>query len=262
MACRNPFMMNIGAQTVIDEIDGHVNVIPLHHFDFVDFGDVPPSMGLNNSSLTDVIGQVVEVWPIQQVPKKLCALQFCSLWIEDFSGKELDVTLYGKLGHYFYAELASSKKSHSHRLIVHPHSQQASSVDPTHESQSISQRARELQSSWRIIKQLQSLNPFELPKDAKFVCTATLKEIDCTQGWYYLGCVHCRHSIGRDGSEFWCSQCDPANKKRRRPYVWYKLNAVVVDDTGTMNLMTFAEEAEGLIGVAAELLKEIADDGR
>uniref|UniRef100_A0A8I6WWF6 Replication factor A C-terminal domain-containing protein n=1 Tax=Hordeum vulgare subsp. vulgare TaxID=112509 RepID=A0A8I6WWF6_HORVV len=287
MACRNPFMMNIGAQTVIDEIDGDVNVIPLHHFDFVDFGDVPPSMGLNNSSLTDVIGQVVEVWPIQQVPKKLCALQFCSLWIEDFSGKELDVTLdvcfplqgkriHGSLFISFKVlprfgntrsttiphELTSSKKSHSHRLIVHPHSQQASSVDPTHESQSISQRAQELQSSWRIIKQLQSLDPFELPKDAKFVCTATLKEIDCTQGWYYLGCVHCRHSIGRDGSEFWCSQCDPANKKRRRPYVWYKLNAVVMDDTGTMNLMTFAEEAEGLIGVAAELLKEIADDGR
>ncbi|XP_073367600.1 replication protein A 70 kDa DNA-binding subunit D-like [Aegilops tauschii subsp. strangulata] len=207
--CRNPFMMNIGARTVVDEIDGGVNMIPLHHFDFVDFGDVPPLMGCNNSSLTDinftdVIGQVVEVWPIQQVPKKLRVIEFCSLRIQDFSGKELDVTLYGKLGHEFYAE-----------------------------------------------------------KDAKFLCTSTLKEIDCTQGWYYLGCVHCRQSICRDGSEFWCSQCDPVNKKRKRPVLRYKLNAMVEDDTATMNLMIFAEEAQGLIGITAEeLLKEITDYGR
>ena len=37
---------------------------------------------------------------------------------------------------------------------------------------------------------------------------------------------------------------------------------MVEDDTGTMNLMIFAEEAEGLIGIAAELLKEIAGDDR
>ncbi|KAM3197802.1 hypothetical protein ACQJBY_073095 [Aegilops geniculata] len=310
MTCRNPFMMNIGAQTVVDEIDEDVNyVIPLHHFDFVDFGDVvPPSRGHNYSSLTDVIGQVVEVWPIQQVPKKLRAIEFCSLRIEDFSGKELDVTLYGKLGHDFYAEVhkkcrqdpvvavfaamcvshykgkgytvCSSSASkyyldleipeaqqfrtnwhHPKKPIVHLHSQQASSLDPTQESQSISQRTQELHSSWRTIKQLQNIDPFELPKNTKFLCTATLKEIDCTHGWYYLGCVNCRQSICRDGSEFWCSQCDPVNKKRRRLHVWYKLNAVVEDDTGTMNLMIFAEEAEGLIGVAAELLKEITDDG-
>ncbi|XBI24522.1 hypothetical protein VPH35_049610 [Triticum aestivum] len=309
MTCRNPFMMNIGARTVVDKIDGDVNMIPLHHFDFVDFGDVPPLMGCNSSSLTDVIGQVVEVWPIQQVPKKLRMIECCSLRVEDFSGKELDVTLYGKLGHDFYAEVRkkcrqdpvvavfaamcvchykgkgytvrSSSASkyyldleipeaqqfrtnwhHPKKPIVHLHLQQASSVDPTQESQSISQRAQELQSSWRTIKQLQNIDPFGLPKDAKFLCTATLKEIDCTQGWYYLGCVHCRQSIGRDGSEFWCSQCDPVNKKRKRPELRYKLNAVVEDDTGTMNLMIFAEEAEGLIGIAAELLKEIAGDDR
>uniref|UniRef100_R7VZN8 Uncharacterized protein n=1 Tax=Aegilops tauschii TaxID=37682 RepID=R7VZN8_AEGTA len=286
--CRNPFMMNIGARTVVDEIDGGVNMIPLHHFDFVDFGDVPPLMGCNNSSLTDinftdVIGQVVEVWPIQQVPKKLRVIEFCSLRIQDFSGKELDVTLYGKLGHEFYAEVRKQCRrdpvvavfaamdnfvvgvqfGSSKKTIVHLHSQQASSVDPTQEPQSISQRAQELQSSWRTIKQLQSLDPFELPKDAKFLCTSTLKEIDCTQGWYYLGCVHCRQSICRDGSEFWCSQCDPVNKKRKRPVLRYKLNAMVEDDTATMNLMIFAEEAQGLIGITAEeLLKEITDYGR
>lgn len=43
----------------------------------------------------------------------------------------------------------------------------------------------------------------------------------------------------------------------------YKLDAVVEDATGTMNLMIFDEDAEGLIRVAAEdLVDEITDENR
>ena len=51
MVCRNDFMMRIGAKTVVEEIVGGVDSIPLHRFDFVDFGDVPCRDG-NNSLLT------------------------------------------------------------------------------------------------------------------------------------------------------------------------------------------------------------------
>ncbi|XP_037417377.1 uncharacterized protein LOC119280732 [Triticum dicoccoides] len=299
MTCRNPFMMHIEAQTVVDEIDGDVNAIPLHCFDFVDFVDVP-SRDRSISLLTDVIGQVVEVWGIERTPKKLRMIEFCSLRIEDFSGKELYVTLYGKLGHDFNAEirkkcrqdpvaavfagmrvchykgkgyivcsLSASKYYldleipegqqfrgnwyHPKIPIMQLQSQAESPVDPT----------QELQSSWRTIKQLQSLDPFKLSDNSRFLCRATLKEIDCTKDWCYRGCFHCRKKVSRDGSEFWCSQCDPVNKKRKRPVLWYKLNAVVEDDTGTMNLVIFAEEAQELIGVPEEeLFEEITDDGR
>ncbi|XP_044344045.1 uncharacterized protein [Triticum aestivum] len=133
--------------------------------------------------------------------------------------------------------------------IVHLQSQPESPVDPI----------QELQSSWRTTKQLQSLDPFQLSDNSRFLCRATLKEIDCTKDWCYRGCFHCRKKVSRDGSEFWCSQCDPVNKKRKR----YKLNAVVEDDTGTMNLVIFAEEAQELIGIPVEeLFEEITDDGR
>ncbi|XP_048566735.1 replication protein A 70 kDa DNA-binding subunit A-like [Triticum urartu] len=104
MTCRNPFKMHIEADTVVDEIDGDVDAIPLHCFDFVDFVDVP-SRDRKISLLTDIVRQVVEVWGIERTPKKLRMIEFCSLRIEDFSGKELYVTLYGKLGHDFYAEI-------------------------------------------------------------------------------------------------------------------------------------------------------------
>jgi hypothetical protein len=51
MTCSNPFTMHIEAQTVVDEIDGNVDAIPLHWFDFVDFVDVP-SRDRNISLLT------------------------------------------------------------------------------------------------------------------------------------------------------------------------------------------------------------------
>uniref|UniRef100_A0ACD5VXF6 Uncharacterized protein n=1 Tax=Avena sativa TaxID=4498 RepID=A0ACD5VXF6_AVESA len=309
MTCRNRFMMHIGPQTVVDEIDGDVGSIPLHSFDFVDFGDVP-SRNCDNSLLTDVIGQVVEVRPVQEVRKKLRVIPICSLWIKDFSGKEQEVTLYGELANDFYAEIrekcrlglvvavfagmcvrhymgkgyivCSSPPSkyyldleipeaqefrmnchHPKIAIVHPQSQQESPAGPTEESQGISKLTQELQSSWRTVKQLESLDPFELPENARFLCKVSLVKIDCTKGWCYQGCFHCRRSISGDGSEMWCNRCDSVNKKRKRPVWWYKLDAVVEDATGTMNLMIFSDEAQGLIGVAAEdLVDEITDENR
>jgi replication factor A1 len=57
MTCRNRFMMYIGSQTVVDDIDGDVDSIPLHRFDFVDFSDVS-SRNCDNSLLT---GKCLEI---------------------------------------------------------------------------------------------------------------------------------------------------------------------------------------------------------
>lgn len=311
MTCRNRFMMYIGSRTVVDEIDGDVHSIPFHHFDFVDFSDVP-SRDCDNSLLTDVIGQVVEVRPIKEVAKKLRVIEICSLRIEDFSGKEQDVSLYGKLANDFYAEihkkcrqgpviavfagmcvrhyngytvcsLSSSKfyldleipetqefrtnLHHPKIPIVHLQSEQESPAAPTQKSQSISKRAQQLRNSWRTIKQLESLNPFELPKNARFLCRVSIIKIDCAQGWSYLGCFRCRQSIRGDGRQVCCSRCDPVNKKRKRPVWRYKLHAVVGDDTGTMELMIFSESGQrtssktpGTAGTACQLRSSALSD--
>jgi len=52
MACRNGLMIYMGGQTVVDEIsDGTGSSIPLHSFEFVDFGNVP-SRNRDNSLFT------------------------------------------------------------------------------------------------------------------------------------------------------------------------------------------------------------------
>lgn len=122
-------------------------------------------------------------------------------------------------------DLSVCRLHHPKIPIVHLPSQKGSTAtDPTQESQSISKRAQELQSSWRTIKQLKDLNPFELQvrwcsshlcdanltdfihstalcfggllqKNARFLCRASIVDINCTSGWCYLGCLDCRQSI-------------------------------------------------------------------
>jgi len=42
MACSNGLVISMGAQTVVNEITDHAgSSIPLHSFEFVDFGDLP-----------------------------------------------------------------------------------------------------------------------------------------------------------------------------------------------------------------------------
>ncbi|KAF0920907.1 hypothetical protein E2562_037592 [Oryza meyeriana var. granulata] len=213
MTCRNGLMMYIGSQTVVDEIEGCVDEIPLHSFEFVDFGDLS-SRNRNNSLLTDVIGQIVYVGGIQQAlkMKSLRRVLFREIQIQDLSGRIQNVTLYGDLGCHFDVELVLKKGQ-------------------------------------------------EAP-NTRYFCRVCLKDIDCTRGWWYLGCFHCRRSISVDGNgtKFWCNGCGQNNPS---PAPWYKLDAKAEDPIGNMNFMIFGEQAQELIGVAAEELVEgIEDDDR
>uniref|UniRef100_A0A0D9UWM4 Replication protein A 70 kDa DNA-binding subunit B/D first OB fold domain-containing protein n=1 Tax=Leersia perrieri TaxID=77586 RepID=A0A0D9UWM4_9ORYZ len=274
MTCRNGLMMYIRSQTVVAEI-GDVDSIPLHSFEFVDFGDLSSRNG-NNSLLTDVIGRIVYVDVIRQAPKTkpLRAVQYREITIQDLSGKTQIVTLYDDLGCHFDVELVLKKGleapviaifagtciryyngegfmvcstsaskyyldfeiaevqefcanlSDPKNPIGHQPSDQESNIDLIQELLSNQQTIEQL-------KNLRSHNAKELQKTS-YLCRACLKDIDCTRGWWYLGCFHCKR---------------------------YKLNAMLEDHTGSMNFLIFGEQAQDIIGVAAEdLVKGIEDD--
>ncbi|KAJ1295023.1 hypothetical protein BS78_01G191500 [Paspalum vaginatum] len=117
--------------------------------------------------------------------------------------------------------------------------------------------AQKLAESWRTIEQIKNLDPKEYDEDTKFLCRVSLIDIDCSDGWCYLGCDVCRKSMYNAPRKYKCSRCGPI----KRPINWYKLKTKVQDATGTMNLMIFCEVAEELVGVSAEeLVDEIEDD--
>jgi hypothetical protein len=88
-----------------------------------------------------------------RVPREVSGLHGLSFrWLIIHLGQALTMT-------YLFA----CSLHHPKIPIVHPQSQQESPAAPTQESQSISKLSQELRSSWRTIKQLQSLDPFESP---------------------------------------------------------------------------------------------------
>jgi len=97
--------------------------------------------------------------------------------------------------HEFRASLMDPHKS----ILLLP-CQLQNPVNPSH-----------LVKNWRTIKQLKNLNPHELQQGTTFLCRATLKGIDCTKGWFYQSCFHCKSSISGDGINSFCIQGCPDN---------------------------------------------------
>ncbi|CAO2174575.1 unnamed protein product [Urochloa humidicola] len=287
MACSNRLMIYMNKQSVVDEIDDNIcSLIPGHSFEFVDFDDVPSRNG-DKSLFTDVIGQIVSVEYMGETWKwkSWRNISFRNIRLCDLRGRELNVVLFGDLGRNFDAEQVSKQSQivpvvavfagmlvqrypgkgftvrsttaskyyldldipevqEFRASLTGPHKpidllpcQLQNSVNPV-----------DLVKSWRTIKQLTSLNPHELQWGTTFLCTATLKGIDNTNGWFYRSCFHCKRSICGYGINSCIQGCpnDPP------PVARYKLNAVMEDVTGTMDVMIFDDQARELVGVAAE----------
>ncbi|OEL19192.1 hypothetical protein BAE44_0019788, partial [Dichanthelium oligosanthes] len=297
MACRNDLMIYMGKQTAVDEIsDDAGSSIPLHSFEFVNFGDVP-SRNKDKSLFTDVIGQIVSIEDEGRTWKwdSLRNISFRNIHLRDLRGRQLSVALYEDLGRNFDRDLASKQDQEVPIVAIFAGMfvQLYNGIGFTVRSTSASKyyldldipevqefrkslanahkpidrlpchlqnpvNPAELVNSWRTIKQLTSLNPHEL-HGTWFLCRATLKGIDCTKGWSYQACFHCNQSISWDGIKPLCIQGCPNNMP---PVERYKLDAVIEDETGAMNVMIFDDPAQKLIGVAAgNLFQEATGDG-
>ncbi|CAM0882949.1 unnamed protein product [Alopecurus aequalis] len=281
MSCSNEWTMYFQRTTVVNEIEGDVDSIPLHSFEFVNFKDLRSRCD-DNSLLTDVLGHVVYVGELQEITKKSRDIEICNARIRDLRGRELSVTLYGDIACGFAEDmLEKGLKASAVAVFAGMRVESTHSVCSTTSSKyyldldipevqefcknlRIQQanpvpeksHAQKLAESWRTIKQIKGLDPEEYDEDTMFLCRVSLIDIDCTSGWCYPGCNFCEKSLGR-ATNYRCSRCGPV----KRPIQMYKLNAKVQDATGTMNLMIFCDVAEELVGVSAEeLVDETEDD--
>ncbi|KAF8705029.1 hypothetical protein HU200_031286 [Digitaria exilis] len=290
MACKNGLMIYMNKQTVVDEInDNTCSSIPLHSFEFIDFDDVPSRSG-DKRLFTDVIGQIVSLEDVGEKWKwkNWRNISFRNIHIRDLRGRGLNVALFGDLGRNFDAEqvlkqgqkvsivavfagmlvqyypdigftVRSTTASKYYLDLDIPEVQEfhASLTDPHKPIDLLPCKVQnplnpaDLVKSWRTIKQLKNLNPDELQQSTTFLCRATVKGIDCTKGWFYWSCLHCKWSVRSDGVNSFCIQGCPNNQP---PVPRYKLNAVLEDATGTMAVMIFDDPAHVLVGVAAEEL--------
>ncbi|TVU21967.1 hypothetical protein EJB05_31639 [Eragrostis curvula] len=259
MACSNSLMIVMGEWTVVEEMDEDAySPIPLHSFEFVDFDDVPCWNG-DRSLFIDVIGQIKSIEDIGRTWKweTWSNIPFRNIRLIDLRGEhELNVALFGDLVKGFTAYSTSASKCYLNLEIPEVQKFRASLHGPPI---SIGRHSCEVQKpinpnelvdSWRTIQQLKNLSAHELQKHI-FLCRATLKGIECSKGWWYRSCYCCQKSIR--------GCICPNNRSSVRWLARYKLNAVMKDDTGTMNVIIFDEPAKELVGgaEAEELIEEV-----
>uniref|UniRef100_A0ACD5VZN7 Uncharacterized protein n=1 Tax=Avena sativa TaxID=4498 RepID=A0ACD5VZN7_AVESA len=83
MNCSNEWTIYFGSKTVVNEIEGDIDSIPLHSFEFVNFKDLR-SRRDNNSLLSDVLGRIVYVGKLY-VSKKSRHKKICDATIQNLS---------------------------------------------------------------------------------------------------------------------------------------------------------------------------------
>ncbi|XBH87220.1 hypothetical protein VPH35_074722 [Triticum aestivum] len=281
MSCSNEWTMYIRRQTVVTEMEGDIDSIPLHSFEFVKFKDLRYRCD-DNSLLTDVLGHIVYVGELEEVSKKSRVIEICNARIRDLRGRALSVTLFGDVASGFAEDMlekgqdasvvavfagmsvtssssvCSTTSSMYYLDLEIPEVQEFRANLLIQQANPVPEKtpAQKLAESWRTIKQLKSLDREEYDEDTMFLCRVSLIDVDCTNGWCYLGCDTCQKSMSRAPRKYRCARCGPM-----MPVQWYKLKAKVQDATGAMNLMIFCEVAEELVGVSAEeLVNKIEDD--
>ncbi|CAL4951418.1 unnamed protein product [Urochloa decumbens] len=243
-----------------------------------------------NEPAKDVIGQIVSIEEEGQAWKWVTSrkISFCNLQLRDLRGRQLNIALYGDLGRNFDAEKVikqgqevsiiavftgmlvqlykgigftvrstTASKYYLDLDILEVQELRASLADQHKPIERLPCQLQnpvnltELVKSRRTIEQLKSLNPDELHRGTIFLCIVTLKGINCTKDWWYEGCFHCEWPISWDGSKPFCIKGCPNNAL---PVLLYKLDAVMEDTTGAMNIMIYGKQAEMLVGHSADKL--------
>ncbi|KAF5752607.1 hypothetical protein HS088_TW01G00522 [Tripterygium wilfordii] len=92
-------------------------------------------------------------------------------------------------------------------------------------------------SSRKTIYELLRLDRFaDLGK--KFICEATIKEIDASRGWWYNACSKCKVGVTNYDGILSCRKCGPIESL---PIPWYKLDAIAADDSGEAHFFMFGK---------------------
>ncbi|EOY04504.1 Uncharacterized protein TCM_019749 [Theobroma cacao] len=80
-----------------------------------------------------------------------------------------------------------------------------------------------------------------------YTCIAKIKEFDCTERWYYIGCKICMKTLQQISDTFWCPD---AKHGEQLPHLCYKLIITVEDNTGNATFVVFGDDGEKVVGAS------------
>ncbi|WCJ24989.1 hypothetical protein M5689_006906 [Euphorbia peplus] len=83
-------------------------------------------------------------------------------------------------------------------------------------------------------------------KEIKFACTATIKQINPEEGWWYRACPRCKSSVQNLDDKLWCKNCRFIDAL---PIAWYRISLIVEDTTGSAPFVLFGRAVKTMLGL-------------
>ncbi|KAF7835742.1 replication protein A 70 kDa DNA-binding subunit B-like [Senna tora] len=96
---------------------------------------------------------------------------------------------------------------------------------------------------------LSPMEDLEHSSNGNIICICALVlQVNKDKGWFYDACKKCQKKLEPDGAIFFCHYCSGlVNTSTKR----YKIQLMVIDDSGTANITVFEREVFNYIGITA-----------
>ncbi|XP_065624645.1 uncharacterized protein LOC111994371 isoform X1 [Quercus suber] len=268
--------------TSVKECNEESELIPMHAFEFATYNCINNRLN-DNSYLTDLIGKLTAVGPIEQVHFDSGSTNIRNLHILLPKDKELKISLWDESaetiiendfkedkGPYIIIVTSTTVKAFQGKLNLNTTS--ASKVyvnlDITEVSElidrykvveneydnvvrSIPARDKKPKSKSELLLQtmmslaeIKALEWVEGVKERFFTCYADIVNIETEFGWNYISCQLCKRKVKQQNNIFWCNSC---NSESQFLMPSYKLQIQVKDHTGTASFVLFDKDAEKII---------------
>ncbi|KAF5735395.1 hypothetical protein HS088_TW15G00897 [Tripterygium wilfordii] len=291
--CHHKLMIRLGTWSIIKEIMDHQLHIPNHSFSLIDDKELESRL-YNDMYLTDIVGHLTSVTKVSYAYVNGRNVTKKNLIIQTLSMKDIPVTLWGTNAEgfdeknvidlarkepliavlttmtirAFKGETTLSSTSATRIYLnldtedVHAfRSRLAYPLEVTTLAQSPEDKQSHVNaaiSSRKTIYELLRLDRFaDLGK--KFICEATIKEIDTSRGWWYNACSKCKVGVTNYDGILSCRKCGPIESL---PIPWYKLDAIAADDSGEAHFFMFGKHVEKLVKVLATQLSNLPSSNR
>ncbi|XP_066347892.1 replication protein A 70 kDa DNA-binding subunit D-like [Miscanthus floridulus] len=287
----NPQTIYFTPWTVVEEIPTEMATqLPLYVFNFVDFEELTHRRG-SGHGLVDVIGQLAVIHPVLRSSglNGVCVWRVVEL--RDLSDHLLQITLWGEHATSFEDQVLIETIDKDEPVVMVFAGVQVKqylgattcasgdgtkwymNIDlPEVNAFRVSLQGRgsevvflpgdddadagvvdEAGANGKTVAELLALDPHD-SNAVCFTCSAVVREIDISNGWWYKGCNTCKRGLKATFDGFECTNCDEA-----KPVVVpsYKLSVIIEDTIGCVKIFLFGGVAKQVVWwTAAELVEE------
>ncbi|KAK9991559.1 hypothetical protein SO802_026544 [Lithocarpus litseifolius] len=269
-------------------------LIAKQKFELVPFDELK-YLADKNTTLTDVIGEIVGISPMEKIEVRGKKLNKRLIELQDNKREKIRITFWDKFAEAInedicfdnsvrpiliitsttvktYMRKLSLSSTNSSKLYVNLYIPEVIelrrsleefefSLDEKEKKIELLQLSRsildpnEISKMKRTLLEILTFIKTEKEQDITFYCTASIKKINAENGWYYVSCDECPKKLKKHESKLFCETC-----MKVRGFSKIKLEMQVGDTTEQANFVVFDKEAEKLIKVPAMQLSNMEEE--